>query len=103
MARSRASSAPAAGAATGYKIGEAARKLGMSTHALRAWERRYGLVAPRRTAGEARRYSDADLERLALVKRLSESGYALADTAQLSTEALREVLKRLEAYGARSR
>jgi DNA-binding transcriptional MerR regulator len=75
----------------------------MSTHALRAWERRYGLIAPSRTAGEARRYSEADLERLALVKRLSEAGFALADTAQLSNEALREVLNRLESYGARSR
>ncbi len=36
-----------------YRIGDVARYVGVSTHALRAWERRYGTVAPQRTPGAA--------------------------------------------------
>jgi excisionase family DNA binding protein len=43
-------------------IGEAARRLGVSTTTLRAWDRE-GLLRPWRTLGGHRRYAPADLER----------------------------------------
>ena len=47
-----------------YTIVEAADVVGVSTATLRAWERRYGLLAPQRTAGGHRRYTENDVDRL---------------------------------------
>src|SRR5690606_30111622 len=46
------------------RIGELSRRLGISHHLLRAWERRYGLLRPQRSAGGFRLYSAADLRRV---------------------------------------
>ena len=55
-----------------HRIGEAARRVGVSPSALRLWERQ-GLVRPMRSAGgRYRLYSDADLEHLAGVRRLRQ-------------------------------
>lgn len=55
----------------GHRIGEAARLVGVSPSALRLWERQ-GLVSPGRTTGRYRLYTDADLERLAQVRRMRQ-------------------------------
>ncbi len=51
----------------------AANLSGMHPQTLRIYERR-GLIEPFRTPGGTRRYSDADLERLALIQDLTEQG-----------------------------
>ena len=51
-----------------------AQRTGLSSHVLRAWERRYGVVAPHRTEGGQRLYSDADIERLSLLRTLTAAG-----------------------------
>ena len=51
-------------AETDFSIGEAAAMIGVSAHAIRAWERRHSLPLPRRTAGNQRRYSSDDVEML---------------------------------------
>ena len=45
------------------RIGELSRRVGVSAELLRAWERRYGLLAPARTAGGFRLYGDEDERR----------------------------------------
>jgi MerR family transcriptional regulator/heat shock protein HspR len=61
-----------------YMIGVAAALVGMHPQTLRLYEAR-GLVRPRRTPGGTRLYSDADLERLAGIQRLTrELGLSLA-------------------------
>ena len=57
-----------------YTIGEVAAILGVSTHTIRAWERRHGIVRPERTRTRQRRYRDADVELLRDVKRAVEQG-----------------------------
>lgn len=52
-----------------YTIKDAARLAGMHEQTLRLYERR-GLVAPARTRGNIRRYSDADIEQIRFIKRL---------------------------------
>jgi len=60
-----------------YMIGVAAALVGMHPQTLRLYEAR-GLVRPRRTPGGTRLYSDADLERLSGIQRLtSELGLSL--------------------------
>jgi len=68
-----------------------AERTGLSPAALRAWERRYGAVRPVRTEGSQRLYSDADVDRLRLIARLSAEGHALADLARRPVETLREL------------
>jgi len=61
-----------------YMISVAADMVGMHPQTLRIYEQR-GLVRPQRTAGNTRLYSDADVERLRLIQRLtSEVGLNLA-------------------------
>ena len=61
-----------------YMISVAAELVSMHPQTLRIYEAR-GLVQPRRTAGNTRLYSDADVERLRLIQRLTtELGLNLA-------------------------
>jgi MerR family transcriptional regulator, light-induced transcriptional regulator len=71
-----------------YRIGTLARLTGVTTHAIRIWERRYGALAPSRTPGGARLYTDADVQRLRLIKKLLERGYTISALANLDLEAL---------------
>jgi MerR family transcriptional regulator/heat shock protein HspR len=61
-----------------YMISVAADLVGMHPQTLRIYENK-GLIRPRRTAGNTRLYSEADLDRLRLIQRLtSELGLNLA-------------------------
>ena len=60
-----------------YVISVAAELAGVHPQTLRIYERK-GLVAPARTGGGSRRYSDADIERLRRVQGLTEEGLNLA-------------------------
>ena len=61
-----------------YMISIAAELVGMHPQTLRIYESK-GLVSPQRTRGNTRLYSDADLERLQLIQRLTtELGLNLA-------------------------
>jgi MerR family transcriptional regulator/heat shock protein HspR len=53
-----------------YMISVAAEIVGMHPQTLRLYEQK-GLVQPKRTAGNTRLYSDADVERLQLIQRLT--------------------------------
>jgi DNA-binding transcriptional MerR regulator len=63
-------------------IGEVARRTGVSVPTLRAWERRYGLLLPVRTAGGHRRYSDEDVQRVLAVLELTGQGWAVGAAAR---------------------
>jgi MerR family transcriptional regulator/heat shock protein HspR len=56
-----------------YFISVAARRLGMHPQTLRKYER-LGLVQPTRTIGSMRVYSQDEMARLKLIKRLVEDG-----------------------------
>jgi MerR family transcriptional regulator, heat shock protein HspR len=79
-----------------YMISVAAELVGMHPQTLRIYEAK-GLVAPKRTPGNTRLYSQADLERLRLIQRLTtELGLNLAGV---------EIVMRLqdEVHGLRAR
>lgn len=75
-----------------YRIGTVAKLTGLSTHAVRAWQRRYGAVRPGRSAAGDRLYSDADVERLKLLRRLQEMGHGIGQIARLPTDGLKRLL-----------
>ncbi|WP_030441493.1 MerR family transcriptional regulator [Actinoplanes subtropicus] len=64
------------------RIGELSRRLGVSEHVLRAWERRYGLLQPVRSAGGFRLYSEADLQRIRRMQALLSDGLSAAEAAR---------------------
>ena len=76
-----------------YLISMAARELGMHPQTLRKYER-VGLVKPSRVIGSMRVYSQAEIDRLRLIKRLvDELGINLAGVQHLLsiTEAVRRL------------
>ena len=76
-----------------YFISVAARILGMHPQTLRKYER-LGLVQPTRTIGSMRLYSQEELERLKLIKRLvDDAGINLAGVQRLLSIA--EIVQRI--------
>lgn len=86
-----------------HPIGVAAERTGVSTELIRAWERRYGATEPARGSGGQRLYSDADLERLSLLRRATEGGRSIGQVARLSQHVLSELVRGDEAARAERR
>lgn len=68
------------------------RRTGLTADALRAWEKRYGAVNPHRSSGGQRLYSDDDIERLVLLRRVTAAGQSIGQVARLPIHALRSLL-----------
>jgi len=68
------------------RIGELSRRLGVSDHVLRAWERRYGVLRPVRTAGGFRLYSEADLDRVRRMQAYLAQGLSAAEAARAAVD-----------------
>ena len=64
------------------RIGELARRTGVASEFLRAWERRYGLLSPTRTPGGYRLYSAADVRRIRRMRELLATGLSAAEAAR---------------------
>lgn len=65
-----------------HTVRHTALRTGLTPHILRAWERRYRVVSPARTDGGQRLYSDQDLERLQLLRRLTAQGHSIGRLAK---------------------
>ena len=66
-----------------YRIQSVAEMTGVSAATLRAWERRYGIPTPQRTASAYRLYTDRDVEVIRRVRELGENGIAPAQAVQM--------------------
>ncbi len=64
------------------RIGELATKVGVSTHVLRAWENRYGLLQPSRSAGGYRLYGPEDERRVREVIALRDQGVSAVEASR---------------------
>lgn len=65
-----------------YTIKQAAARSGVGVSLLRAWERRYGVVAPIRTPGGYRLYDDEAITRLRSMRQLVDGGWAASQAAE---------------------
>ncbi|MDQ2891014.1 MAG: MerR family transcriptional regulator [Gemmatimonadota bacterium] len=74
-----------------HPISVVERRTGVSQHVLRAWERRYGAVVPARDASGQRLYSDADIERLRLLRVVANGGRRVGKLMALSHEQLQQL------------
>lgn len=65
-----------------YRIQAVAKLSGVPPATLRAWERRYGVPQPSRTAAAYRLYSDDDIALITKMRDLVKSGMAAAEAAR---------------------
>ena len=80
-----------------HPIGVVAERTGLSPDLLRVWERRYGAVEPSRSLDGQRVYSDADVERLRLLRLAAMAGRSIGQVARLETEELARLVREDEA------
>ena len=73
-----------------FRIQMAAEISGVKEGLIRAWERRYGVLKPARSPGGYRTYTQADIEVLKRLKRLTEEGVAIAEAVKLLPSIRRE-------------
>jgi len=77
-----------------YIISVAAELAGVHPQTLRMYERK-GLLAPKRTSGNTRRYSDADIARIRAIQELTQIGGISLSGVKLFIE-MREQLEEME-------
>lgn len=75
-----------------HKIGAVSSLSGVPTPTLRIWEARYSTFSPIKTLGQHRLYSDDDVLKATLLKRLTDQGHAISNIANLSSQALNSLL-----------
>jgi len=61
-----------------FPISAVSTATGVNSVTLRAWERRYGLIEPIRTAAGHRLYTEEDIERIRLILQLLDEGVAIS-------------------------
>lgn len=85
-----------------YMISVAAELAGVHPQTLRIYERKH-LVQPQRSAGNTRLYSDADIERLRTIQRLTNEGVNLAGVERIMEMQVRmeELMREAERMRAR--
>ena len=67
------------------------RLTGLSMHVIRIWEQRYRAVEPQRTPTNRRVYTQSHIERLNLLREVTQAGYKISQVAQLPMEELRQL------------
>ncbi len=70
-------------------------RTGLSAHVIRVWERRYGLICCQRTDSNRRLYSDEEIERLRLLKLLTDCGHRISQISCLCLDELYKLNKKV--------
>ncbi|MEL7161592.1 MAG: MerR family transcriptional regulator, partial [Bacteroidota bacterium] len=69
-----------------YSISDLEKLTGIKAATLRAWEQRYAIVTPKRTATNIRYYLDEDLRELLNVALLNKNGIKISKIAKMPTD-----------------
>jgi MerR family transcriptional regulator, light-induced transcriptional regulator len=75
-----------------YSIKAVAEATGLTVETLRAWERRYGVIEPKRGPGGHRLYTSHDVARLRRLRETTARGHPIGKIAHLSNEALSRLI-----------
>ncbi len=65
-----------------YNIKQASIQSGVSVPLIRAWERRYGVVSPKRTAAGYRLYDEEAIATLSRVRELTAQGWSASEASR---------------------
>lgn len=71
-----------------YPIRYIAQRTQLTAHVIRAWEKRYQAVVPQRSAKNRRLYSEENIQRLQLLKKITQAGHSISRVAGLDTTEL---------------
>ncbi len=74
-----------------YTILAASEFSGVSTEAIRAWERRYKAIQPKRLSNGRRVYTQEDVSKLKILNQLTHEGYPISHIASLSFNKLTHI------------
>ena len=100
--RSRADASGASTWAPTFRSGAVARLAGMPVATLRIWEQRHRAVRPGTTMSGHRLYSQADVERVLLLRQLTAQGHGIGSIAGLETVQLQALARSHADAGARA-
>ncbi len=81
--------------ARSYGIGAVSRLTGLTDHTIRVWERRYSAVVTAKAPNGRRQYTEADVQKLALLKLLTERGVAIS---RIAGDTIDELGRRVESF-----
>jgi len=73
-----------------YSIKDLEKISGIKAHTIRIWERRYGVIEPKRSDTNIRKYSDTDLKRILNISILNQNGFKISKIANLDNHQLKE-------------
>ena len=93
---------PVDGSGPHFRSAAVARMAQMPVATLRIWEQRYGAVQPVTAPSGHRLYSPADVQRVLLLRQLTEQGHAIGSIAALNARQLRQVADGAGHGGTRS-
>jgi len=79
-----------------YSISDIEGLIGIKAHTIRAWEIRYNLVPPKRTATNIRYYDEEDLKILLNIVALNENGYKISKIAQMNKKKIADLVLQLK-------
>ena len=77
-----------------YTIRYVSQRTGLTSHVIRAWEKRYKAVVPYRSPKNRRLYSEEDVQRLQLLKSATDAGHSISQVAQLDSKELADLAQR---------
>jgi len=82
-----------------YSIKDLENLSGVKAHTLRIWEKRYGIIQPRRTETNIRYYKDADLQKILNITLLNRKGYKISKIAEMTADQIRQIVAELTEVG----
>jgi len=80
-----------------YSIKDLENLTGIKAHTLRIWEKRYGIIDPKRTDTNIRYYLDEDLKKIMNIALLNRNGYKISKIAKMENGKIQSIAAELTA------
>ena len=78
-----------------YSIKDLENLTGIKAHTIRIWEKRYGIIEPRRTNTNIRYYLEEDLKKIMNIALLNRNGYKISKIAKLQNNDIHSIAAKL--------
>ena len=78
-----------------FSIKDLENLTGIKAHTIRIWEKRYGIIEPRRTNTNIRYYLEEDLKKIMNIALLNRNGYKISKIAKLQNNDIHSIAAKL--------
>ncbi len=82
-----------------YSINDIEKLSGVKAHTLRIWEKRYGIIQPKRTKTNIRYYLDEDLKHVLNIALLNKKGIKISKIAKMPEQEIKKKVAELSDIG----